>query len=107
MLSIWYCTDNCNLAKYPYWGLKPYGSKHNNILAEYFNIFLRFLCFSHRNRTILNGKLLIDLKKPSRELYKQAERAVGIYDKNVLNSLWWCVLDKARTHFERFEDGDF
>ncbi len=41
------------------------------------------------NRTILNGRLLIDLKKPFTALSKRAERAVGISDTNVLNSLWW------------------
>ena len=45
------------------------------------------------NRTILNGRLLIDLKKPFTALSKRAERAVGISDTNVLNSLWWTVLD--------------
>jgi len=58
---------------------------------------------SFRNRTILNGNLFIELKKPYAILYKRAERAVGIMDKNELNSLWWCVLDQARTIFEQNE----
>ncbi len=41
------------------------------------------------NRTILNGKLFIELKKPFTELLKRAERAVGIMDKNELNTIWW------------------
>ena len=45
------------------------------------------------NRTILNGRLLINLKKPFTALSKRAERAVGISDTNVLNSLWWARLD--------------
>jgi len=59
---------------------------------------------SLENRTILNGRLQIDLKKPSAMLYKRAERATAISDENELNSEWWCVLDSARTHFERFDD---
>jgi len=37
----------------------------------------------------LNGRLLIDLKKPFTALSKRAERAVGVTDENELNSLWW------------------
>jgi len=61
---------------------------------------------SFRNRTILNGRLLIDLKKPFTALSKRAERAVGISDTNVLNSLWWCVLAQARTFFKK-ENSEF
>ena len=53
------------------------------------------------NRTILNGKLLIELKKPFTALYKRAERAVGITEESKLNTIWWCVLAEARTIFEQ------
>ena len=59
---------------------------------------------SLRNRTILDGKLSIEIKKPFTELAKRAERAVGVTDENELNLKWWCVLAKARTHFGRFEE---
>jgi hypothetical protein len=50
-----------------------------------------FLKTAGSNRTILDGKLHIELKKSFTELAKQAKWAIGVSDINVLNSGWWTV----------------
>jgi len=63
------------------------------------------------NHQISQQKLSVDFKLPWHLLYKiSAEaRAIGSSEaeQKTINSIWWCLLDEIRTHFEQNLDDEF
>jgi hypothetical protein len=63
------------------------------------------------NRQISQQKLSIDFKTPWHLLYKIPAEAraesPSEAEKKTINSIWWCLLDKIRTHFEKNPDDEF
>jgi len=53
------------------------------------------------NRRLAAGKLAIDFKKPFNFLAKLPAEARGEAPSEVANSIWWCLLEKVRIHFEQ------
>jgi len=59
------------------------------------------------NRRLAAGKLAIDFKKPWNYLAEMPAEARGEAPSeanHAVNKLWWCLLEKVRTHFERNPD---
>ncbi|MBU1350104.1 hypothetical protein KKH19_03300 [Patescibacteria group bacterium] len=76
----------------------PKAKEKNRLIA------LRAIRISFVNRRLAAGKLEIDFKKPWQFLAKlPAEaRAAGEGEAaTASNSIWWCLLDEIRTHFEQ------
>ena len=66
--------------------------------------------FKFANRRLAAGKLEIDFKKPWNYLhFLPAEaRAAGEGEaEHSSNRIWWCLLEKVRTHFEKNPQADF
>ena len=61
-------------------------------------------CASHSNPILLDGKLKIQFEKQYNLLLQLPAEARAFGSREAaseqLNSLWWCVLDDARTFFE-------
>ena len=68
--------------------------------------------FKFANRQISQQKLSIDFKKPfdflaklpaeaRRDLSAVARSAKEEAPSEAANSIWWCLLDEIRTHFEQ------
>jgi len=53
------------------------------------------------NRRLAAGRLKIDFKKPFDLLAKLPAEARGEAPSEAANSIWWCLLDEIRTHFEQ------
>jgi len=53
------------------------------------------------NRQISQQKLSIDFKKPFDFLAKLPAEARAEGEGEAANSIWWCLLDEIRTHFEQ------
>jgi len=53
------------------------------------------------NRRLAAGRLEIDFKKPFDLLAKLPAEARGEAPSEATNSIWWCLLDEIRTHFEQ------
>ena len=62
-------------------------------------------CASHRNRILLDGQLNINFLKQYNLLLNLPAEARAFSPREAasetLNSLWWCVLNSARTIFEK------
>jgi len=59
------------------------------------------------NRRLAAGKLAIDFKNPWNYLAEMPAEARGeapSETNSVVNKLWWCLLEKVRTHFEQNPD---
>jgi len=67
-------------------------------------------CASHRNRILLGGKLIMNFQKQYELLLKlpaEARRkAPSRAEQKAINEKWWCVLNEARTFFEK-ENSEF
>jgi len=56
------------------------------------------------NRRLATGKLAIDFKNPWNYLAEMPAEARGEAPSeanHAVNKLWWCLLEKVRTHFEQ------
>jgi len=53
------------------------------------------------NRRLAAGKLAIDFKNPWNYLAEMPAKARGEAPSEATNQLWWCLLEKVRTHFEQ------
>jgi len=56
------------------------------------------------NRRLAAGRLEIDFKKPFNLLANLPAEARGEAPSEAANSIWWCLLDEIRTHFEQNPD---
>jgi len=59
------------------------------------------------NRRLAAGKLAIDFKNPWNYLAEMPAEARGEAPSEANpagNKLWWCLLEKVRTHFEQNPD---
>jgi len=59
------------------------------------------------NRRLAAGKLAIDFKNPWNYLAEMPAEARGETPSEAnssVNKLWWCLLEKVRTHFEQNPD---
>ena len=56
------------------------------------------------NRRLAAGRLEIDFKKPFNLLANLPAEARGEAPSEATNSIWWCLLDEIRTHFEQNPD---
>ena len=56
------------------------------------------------NRRLAAGKLAIDFKNPWNYLAEMPAEASGEAASEATNQLWWCLLEKVRTHFEQNPD---
>ena len=56
------------------------------------------------NRRLAAGKLAIDFKNPWNYLAEMPAEARGEAPSEATNRLWWCLLEKVRTHFEQNPD---
>jgi len=57
--------------------------------------------FKFANRQTSQQKFSIDFKKPFDLLAKLPAKARGEAPSEASNSIWWCLLDDARTFFEQ------
>jgi len=60
--------------------------------------------FKFVNRRLAAGKLAIDFKNPWNYLAEMPAEARGEAPSeanHAVNKLWWCLLEKVRTHFEQ------
>jgi hypothetical protein len=53
------------------------------------------------NRRLAAGVLSVSFKKPWNYLAEMPAEARGEAPSEVANKLWWCLLDKVRTHFQQ------
>jgi len=56
------------------------------------------------NRRLAAGKLAIDFKNPWNyfaEMPAEARGEAPSEANHAVNKLWWCLLEKVRTHFEQ------
>ncbi len=53
------------------------------------------------NRHLAAGRLEIDFKKPFDLLAKLPAEVRAEGEGKATNSIWWCLLDEIRTHFEQ------
>jgi len=60
--------------------------------------------FKFANRQISQQKLSIDFKKPFDLLANLTAEARGEAPSEAANSIWWCLLEKVRTHFRQNPD---
>jgi hypothetical protein len=60
--------------------------------------------FKFANRQISQQKLSIDFKKPFNFLVNLPAEARGKVPSEAANSIWWCLLDKVRTHYQQNPD---
>ena len=56
------------------------------------------------NRRLAAGKLAIDFKNPWNYLAEMPAEARREAPSEATNRLWWCLLEKVRTHFEQNPD---
>ncbi|MBP6855501.1 MAG: hypothetical protein KBC26_00775 [Candidatus Pacebacteria bacterium] len=56
------------------------------------------------NRRLAAGKLAIDFKNPWHFLAEMPAEARREAPSEATNQLWWCLLEKVRTHFEQNPD---
>jgi len=59
------------------------------------------------NRRLAAGRLEIDFKNPWNYLAEMPAEARGEAPSeanHAVNKLWWCLLEKVRTHFEQNPD---
>jgi len=75
--------------------LSPLAKEKNRLIA------LRAIQISFVNRRLAAGRLEIDFKKPFDLLAKLPAEARGEAPSEAANSIWWCLLDEIRTHFEQ------
>ena len=88
------------------WVLEANQAK-NLALQEDFSEMKNLLKKIGSNRRLAAGRLETDFKKPWNYLYfllAEARREAPREAKQSSNSVWWCLLDKVRTHFERNPD---
>jgi len=79
----------------------------NLVLSENFSEMKNFLKTIGSNRRLAAGKLAIDFKNPWNYLAEMPAEARGEAPSeanSAVNKLWWCLLEKVRTHFERNPD---
>jgi len=79
----------------------------NLTLSENFSEMKNFLKTIGSNRRLAAGKLAIDFKNPWNYLAEMPAEARGeapSETNSVVNKLWWCLLEKVRTHFEQNPD---
>ena len=76
----------------------PKAKEKNRLIA------LRAKQISFVNRRLAAGKLAIDFKNPWNYLAEMPAEARGEAPSEAnsgVNQLWWCLLEKVRTHFEQ------
>jgi len=73
----------------------------NLALQENFSEMKNFLKKIGSNRRLAAGRLEIDFKKPFNFLANLPAEARGEAPSEATNSIWWCLLDEIRTHFEQ------
>jgi len=71
-------------------------AKEKNQLIALWAIRILFV-----NRRLAAERLEIDFKKPFDLLAKLPAEARGEAPSEATNSIWWCLLDEIRTHFEQ------
>ena len=79
----------------------------NLALQENYSGMKNFLKTIGSNRRLAAGKLAIDFKNPWNYLAEMPAEARGEAPSEANsagNKLWWCLLEKVRTHFERNPD---
>ena len=79
----------------------------NLVLSENFLEMKNYLKKIGSNRRLAEGKLAIDFKNPWNYLAEMPAEARGeapSETNSVVNKLWWCLLEKVRTHFEQNPD---
>jgi hypothetical protein len=73
----------------------------NLALQDNFSEMKNYLKKIGSNRRLAAGRLEIDFKKPFDFLAKLPAEARGEAPSEAANSIWWCLLDEIRTHFEQ------
>jgi len=87
-----------NLIK-SHFGFRRRRKKNHRLLRQSRNISL-----CKMNRRLAAGALSVLFKKPWNYLAEMPAEARCEAPSEATNRLWWCLLEKVRTHFERNPD---